>query len=138
AIKEAVNRNDKASAQSLKAEMEWKTSVYKVTHPLFAEQLASSDGREKRAAVLKDMRIVVDDPAAPQSPQLTGLRLAMHAFDRYSVRLGVLQNDHSVAGRNSVDNLKDGFSNYMTNLIQSHPEISAFWTSILKPESSLG
>ena len=62
----------------------------------------------------------------------------MHAFDRYSVRLGVLQNDHTAAGRIAVDNLKTMYESYMTQLVQSHPEISAFWVSILKPEASLG
>jgi len=138
AIDEAVNRNDKATADRLKTEMANKLDIFKITHPIFATQLASSDGREKRAGVISEMRTVVDDPAAPQSPQLEGTRLAMHAFDRYSVRLGVLQNDHTAAGRIAVDNLKTMYESYMTQLVQSHPEISAFWVSILKPEASLG
>lgn len=136
-IADAVNSGQRAEAQSLKNQMDYELEIFKAAHPTFADQLQSSDGRERRSKVIREMRDVVDDPRAPESPQLGGIRLAMHAFDRYSVRLGSLQNDHTVAGRKAVDNLKGLFQTYIDQLLVAHPEISSFWVSILKPEANL-
>lgn len=137
AIEQATEANDKAAADALRTQMDWKLAVYRVAHPLFAEELQSSDGRERRARVLSEMRTVVDDPQHPDAPHFDTLALAMHTFDDYTVRLSVLQNDRSISGRREVDHLKTQYQSFMESLVAVHPEITTFWTSVLRPESSL-
>jgi hypothetical protein len=136
-IDEATVNGDKARAKSLQAQMEYQLNIYRIAHPLFAEELQSSDGRIRRGKILAEMRTVVEDPAHPDVPQFNGLRVMMRTFDNYGVRLSVLGNDRSAAGKRETEFLKRQYEEFMKSYVEAHPELQAFWVSVLRPESSL-
>lgn len=114
----------------------WSAS-FKATHPVFAEELETGDGRTRRQKVLTDLRTIVRDPEAPQSPQLPLVRNLVESFDHYTAQLGVAREDDSAFGRQRVDWLKNRWQQYLDDQAVRHPEMGAFITGVLAPESSL-
>lgn len=141
AFNKEINRlqdaGDSGGADRIRSQMDTTLEIYRVGHPLFASEILNSDGRQRRAKVLDEMRIIVDDPQAPPAPHLEALRTAMHVFDAYKVRLAVLGNDHSTDGRHEIDFLKQQYQGFMESLVASNPAVGSFWSSVLKPESAL-
>ena len=137
AISLATQQNNKQLADDLKTRMEWEKSIFRAGHPLFAEELQSSDNRDRRKRVIDEMQYVIDDPALPDTPQARPIRMAMRAFNQYRTELAVLSEDRSNVGRAQVAALKERYAVYMNQLIEENPGIMSFWNSILKPESSL-
>lgn len=137
AVDEARGRNDRAKVTKLNRLWdEWSLS-YRAAHPLFAEELESSDARERRKRTLAEMRIVLGDPDAPQSPQLEGLRTMMQTYDLFLTRKGEFAEDTTARGRLKVEKLKGRFESFMDDLVVQYPELQSFWLGVLRPESAL-
>jgi hypothetical protein len=107
---------------------------YYATHPIFAEQLQSSDGRARRARILDEMRLAIIDPATPKSTALPKYSDMIRAWDSYQA------NITQFAGRSGrfVDNSKKVAKNnllaWMEQYVAQNPEVSSFWAGVLKPE----
>ena len=130
-------RQDKTGADRIRAEMDWKLSVYRTAHPVFTEELQSDDGRTRRAKVLNEMRNMINDPQHPDTPHFAALAQATKVFDSYKIRLATLQNDASASGRREVDHLKQQYEGFMNQYVLENPAIQTYWSSVLRPESSL-
>lgn len=137
-IDRLTQAGDKAGADTVRNQMDWESNIYRIGHPLFKAELLNSDGRVRRIKVLDEMRLIVDDPQAPAAPHLAALRTATKVFDGYTVRLSVLANDRSAAGRREIDFLKQQYLTFMEQLVAENPAVGPYWSSVLKPESSLG
>lgn len=136
-IADAETAQDVQGARTIRADMDRTLLIYRVAHPVFREELESSDGSQRRRRTLNEMQSIIKDPLAPQSPQTDALRSAMEAFNDYRVRLGVLADNRTNIGRREIENLKLQFSEYMGTLVKANPGIMSFWTSVLRPEASL-
>jgi hypothetical protein len=128
---------DTELARGLAAERDYKLQVYRMGHPLFAEELQSSDGRAQRTRTLNELRYIVDDPRHPQTDNFEEIKMAVELFDRYKTRLAVLGNDRSAQGVAEVEHLKEQYSSLMGQLVDATPTLMSLWVSVLRPESSL-
>ena len=113
------------------------STSYRAAFPIFDEQMSRSDGRQRRAAVIDEMRMVVNDPAAPPSPQLEGLREIMTEWDYYKIALATLREDGTARGRANVERAKATFESLMDGLLTRRPELRSFYLSVLRPEADL-
>ncbi len=117
----------------------WKTNsaAYRAAHPIFDEQMSRSDARQRRATIIQEMRTVVNDPDAPPSPQLEGLREIMTEWDYYKIALATLREDGSARGRARVEQAKSTFESLMDNLLTRRPDLRSFYLSVIRPEADL-
>ena len=130
-------QGDIALKQQLTAEREYQLGLYRIAHPLFAEQLGSSDARTRRTNVITEMRVMVNDPGAPTTAHSAALGRAMRAFDNYTAQLRSLNLSRSNAARAAIEDLKIRYRDYMDSLVRENPAIMSFWIGVLRPESSL-
>ena len=143
-IDKANQAGDTATARELTARRDYELQVYRMAHPIFTEELQSSDGRAQRTRTLNELRSIVDDPQAPgadgtgaTAKQFKAMRTALHLFDQYKTRLAVLGDDRSASGVAEVEHLKTQFTKYMGQLVDQSPELMSLWVSVLRPEASL-
>jgi hypothetical protein len=113
------------------------STAYRAAHPIFDEQMSSSDGRQRRAKVIDEMRTVVYDPQAPPSPQMEGLREIMTMWDQYKIALATLREDGSARGRAAVEQAKSTFERLMDDMLVRRPELRSFYLAIIRPEADL-
>ena len=136
-LNELKQSNNKNGVKILNEAWRLWANTFKLTHPLFAEQLVNGDARERRARTLGQMRILLKDPEVPQAEHFDNMKLLMDTFDQYSViksRLGV---DNSARNRNAIGDLKLNFSSWVTQFVTENPEVRAFWLTVLQPEAGL-
>ena len=141
AIALAGQNGDSDRVSALKDERDYQMLIYRAAHPIFSEELQSSDGRERRARIIEQMRIIVKDPEAPRSDmnaaQLDGMITMIDVFDDYKVRMATLSNDRSANGRAEIEFLKQQYADFMERYTATNPKLMPFWNSVLEPESSL-
>jgi hypothetical protein len=136
-LNELKQSNNKSGVKILDEAWRLWANTFKLTHPLFAEQLVNGDARERRARTLGQMRILLKDPEVPKAKHFDNMKLLMDTFDQYSViksRLGV---DNSARNRNAIGDLKLNFSSWVTQFVAENPEVRAFWLTVLQPEAGL-
>ena len=137
AISKAEMNNDPDRVRVLKQRWETWSGNYRATHPIFDQELSGGDGRQRRQAVIAEMRVAVADPQAPASPRLDDMRTIMNVYDAYRTRLMTLSDDRSARGRAKVEALKARYTRAMDMIVRERPKLASFWTSVLRPESSL-
>lgn len=111
--------------------------LYKLAHPVFAEELQNGDAKIRRGKTIVQMRTIVQDPEAPKPPHFEALKSVMESWDLYQANLAYARDDRTAKGRDRVDFLKGRWEDYMTQMVRKYPPLSSFWTSVLRPESSL-
>lgn len=111
-------------------------AIYKAQHPVFADQLESSDGRQRRQDTLQQLRVALDDPAAPQAWHTGALKQAINDFDAYRGALSELANDRTARAQALADQIRKGYSDYLGAYVLAHPELEPLYTSVLRPEAA--
>lgn len=129
----AAGRDDEAKALTDRWES-W-AMMYKQTHPIFRDQLDSSDGRIQRRQTLEQMRVIVQDPGAPQAEHFPALRELIGYWDAYSIRKAALSEDQTKRGRERLEQFKTQFEAALQGYVAEHPEVRSFWLSVLRPEA---
>lgn len=129
----AAGADDEAKALTDRWES-WSV-VYKQTHPIFRDQLDSSDGRIQRRNTLEEMRVIVHDPGAPQAEHFEPLRQLIGYWDAYTIRKAALSEDQSKRGRERLEVFKTQFGSALEGYVAEHPEVRSFWLSVLRPEA---
>jgi hypothetical protein len=127
----------KGKAATLKNAWDSWSAVFRAAHPVFNERLVSSDARTRRARTIDQMRLLINDPEVPQSPQFKGLRILMNSYDSYTVNKGSLGLNKSARGRATSEVLKQQFEQWTSNFLLEYPEINTFWMTVLRPETGL-
>ena len=137
ALAQAEIAGDEAQARSIREQWDLWATTWKASHPVFAEQLESGAGRQRRQTTISEMRRVVNDPSAPDSVNLVGLRNMMSSFDNYTTLQRVYSTDRSREGRVRLESMKVSFEQFMDDYVEGNSVLQAFWTSVLRPESNL-
>jgi hypothetical protein len=130
----------KASPEEIAAAKDaWDTysTVWKVTHPIFKEELESSEGRTRRARTIAEMQRVINDPAAPKPAHFQAMQETMQSYNNYKTQLTIMSQDRSAKGEAKVERLKRDYSAFMDEKSRTNSTVRAFWTSVLRPEASL-
>ena len=133
----AAGANNDEEVRRLSARWDTHSLTFRTTHPLFDEEMSSGEGRQRRADVMKEMRIAIADPSAPASPHLNDLRGAMRLFDQYKANLALMGIDRSAKQRAEIEKMKVRYSGAMENIVNERPGLQSFWISVLRPEASL-
>lgn len=136
-VAEAQKAGRDADAANIRREWEVWATLYKANHPIFAQKLEASNSRQERELVLDEMRRVVRDPDAPKSNQYETLSGMVQVFDYYKLQLSILGTDRSAKGKARTELLKSNFETAMRQMIVGNPVAAAFWSSVIRPESSL-
>jgi len=136
-IAKATESGNQAEARRLKAERDAQQLMYRSAHPVFAEELTSSDGKQRRERVVAEMRTIVQDPAMPDTPHKEAMQKAMRAFDSFQTQLAMLNTQRTAIARQRIDDLKTAYASYMNELTKANPGIMSFWVTILRPQASL-
>ena len=127
----------KGKAAILKNAWDSWSSVFRAAHPVFNERLVSSDARTRRARTIDQMRLLINDPEVPQSPQFKGLRIIINSYNSYMINKGSLGLNKSARGRATSEFLKQQFEQWTSNFLLEYPEINTFWMTVLRPETGL-
>jgi hypothetical protein len=108
-----------------------------MSHPVFNDELNSSEGRTRRATTITEMRRVINDPNVPRPAHFDYIDRLMRSYDNYKMRLAVLSEDRTTNGKARIEALKASYTTFMDNLANQHPTARSFWQGVLRPESSL-
>lgn len=111
----------------------WKDE-FLAAHPVFAQKLASPDAQIQRQQSLDQMRLALQDPRLPQSPQVDSIRELVGAFDDMQAAIRPLQGLTST--RSSVQRkfIKTTFATQAEKYATDHPEVKGFYDRIIRPE----
>lgn len=114
----------------------WRTSWLNA-HPIFAEELVSGDARQRRQRTIDQLRYAIDDPAAPDSPNLEAIDEMSRTFDQYRVALLRLNESRSADNVEKVRQIKALFDEWAAGWVLRHPELEQLWSAVYRPEASL-
>lgn len=106
-------------------------------HPVFHEQLQGGEARARRARVLQEMRLAVEDPGAPRAPHYLAMQDLIRAFDEYQRTVSTMSEDRSVEAQERIRRYRQRFSDRVQLWLLDHPEMQPFWLSVIKPEADL-
>lgn len=137
AIAEAEAADDTDRKKMLTETWAIQAETFKRQHPIFAEELVEGTARRRRLRTIDQMRTVVHDPEAPPSEQTKGLKLMIDSFDNFSTRRKVLADDRTAKGRDTLDQWKNAYSEYMEAYVVKHPEMATFWKTVIRPQAEL-
>lgn len=113
------------------------SDVHLARHPVFAEELQSSDGRLRRQRVLAEMRVAVADPEAPRAWHFDETRVAVQMFDAYQGAIAELRMDRTNAGQERLAQIKGAYDQTMAEFVVRYPHMESLWISVLRPEANL-
>ena len=103
---------------------------------MFRDQLDSSDGRIQRRRTLDQMRLIVNDPGAPQADHFPALKQLIGYWDRYLIRKSELSEDQTARGREQTERFKSQFETAINSFVGQNPAVRSFWLSVLRPEGN--
>ena len=115
---------------------QWST-VWKLTHPTFAEMLTASDARQRRNRVIEQMRVILKDPEAPKADHFDQLKVLMDTFDAFMISRSYLALDRTAAGQNKLIAAKATFSKWVSAFVLKYPMVQSFWDTVLSPEAGI-
>ena len=115
---------------------EWST-IWKLTHPVFAEGLVSSTARQRRTRILDQIRILLKDPAAPRASHFDALKVLMDTFDAFMIARGYLALDGTGAGQLKLNGAKLQFKNWAAKFTAANPEVLSFYQTVISPEAGV-
>jgi hypothetical protein len=110
---------------------------YLAAHPLFATELQTGSGSQRRQETIKEMRTAVNDPQAPQAWHTQSLKTLQDSWDTYNAMTIHYGADRKKSSQNQLEALKLEFDHWVNSYVLSHPEVEGYWDSVLKPESNL-
>jgi hypothetical protein len=111
----------------------WKRA-YLQQHPVFAEDLQSTDGRQRRARVIQEARLVLAAPEQiPDFPHaeefLTLLELLVNFDDQMQSVSGLQTGD----ARDFRERARAEFYNLTKQIVRRYPALETFWQSNIRP-----
>ena len=114
----------------------WKAE-FMTANPIFAEEIQSGDSRVRRARTIKQLRYAANDPAAPPSPHMDGIREIVEEWDKYQASLLTYKYDRSAGGQESKRRIKAAFEEWANNWKRDNPQLDRLWSSVYRPEANL-
>ncbi len=110
----------------------WKQQYFS-QHPVFAEEIQSPEGQQRRQRIMNEMLKTLDDPVAAATPQAEDMGTLLKTYLGTKDRLGQLprQDKASIQTRQAI---KDQFMAWAPNYVMDHPMINAFWQRVIQPE----
>lgn len=129
----AEAKGDPNLRQMMEAEYKGWKEQYFAQHPVFAEEIQSPEGKQRRQRILKEMRVALDDPDTPEVLHREAMSDLIATFDGVQQRLG----DYSRNTRSDLQMkqaIRDEWDAWSYTFVESHPQIRAFYNRVIKPE----
>ena len=126
-------------AQVRRLDQQWSefSRIFLAQHPIFAEELQGSEGRNRRKRTIDEMRMALRDPLAPQPWHADGLRDMFEIWEEYQLTLRRFANGRDQRTRDAIAQYKFLFENFMEEYTMENPHLAPVWVSLIRPESSL-
>jgi soluble cytochrome b562 len=124
----------------------WKAG-YLARRPIFANEIASAAGAQRRQQTIAEMRQLVyvnaqtGEATIPESQRpwhFKGLKDLQDGFDNFTATLGQINSSRSKVAQEAAKQLKLQFEDWAIGYIDRHPEVASYWTGVLAPEANLG
>lgn len=122
--------------QVLENEYNKQRELILASNPVFAEML-STNKSEQRQETMRQLRIAVNDPAAPDSPYLEPIRELVAAYDMFDITLKDLGDGRDRGTLQKKETVRLVFENWVATWLNANPELEALWQSVYEPESNL-
>lgn len=129
-------KGDYEALQLLENEYNKARELILATNPVFAEML-STNRSEQRQETMRQLRIAVNDPAAPDSPYLQPIRELVEAYDLFDITVKDLGDGRDRETLQKKETVRLVFENWVATWINANPELEALWQSVYEPESNL-
>jgi hypothetical protein len=114
----------------------WKQSYF-TQHPMFAEMLRDPTKQMRRTQILDEMRLIVADPKAPDSPALESIRGLMKSWDQFQMEYRALKNDRRGAVVDYRKELKASFARWAYAFVDENPSAKALFQRVMLRELDL-
>lgn len=135
-IEQARMMEDDEMVSQLTQEKQYFSLAYRNSHPIFADKLLSSEGRQERTQILREAYLLVDHPSVQDAPRIGQMRELLGRYRDYDDALTGLNR---ARGRNVVqykDELTMEFRGWLGLYLMDHPELRYFYDRVLRPELS--
>lgn len=126
-----------AQAQALDLVWDQWATTWKLTHPIFAEQLVSSDARQRRQRIIDQMRYLIKDPNAPRASHFESLVTLQQTFDNFMIARGQLALDKTANGEARLRIAKQMFADWVLKFVTENPMVGPYWQTVLSPEAGV-
>lgn len=136
-IEAARAMGDTTRAQMIQEQWSQWADIFIAQHPIFGDELVSTDGQERRRKVLEELRVAVGDPEAPQAWHFGEVRAAVQMFDAYRGAIAAIRLDRSAEGQARREYIKAGYEEAMARFVVQYPHVESLWLTILRPEADL-
>ena len=121
----------------LDADWEMQSASYLRTHPIFARMLANRDGQQQRLETIDQMRVALNDPAAPTSPWTPAIRELFDKWNEFQLVQSELALDRSNRSEEVRAYNRTSMQNWVDEWLIRNPQLESLWVAIFKPETDL-
>lgn len=128
-----LGNNTKAKQRASAKFSAWKKD-YLAQHPVFAEELASGQAHERRTRIVNEMRDLLEEPAAKDSPNAAPLRELMRQYDLYQEAYDVLKQDQTTRGKARAKAAKNKFDNWSRSFVADNQAVEHFYLRVIRPD----
>ena len=136
-INELNANGDFSLAKQYSADWDRQSVIYKGSHPIFTQYLETGDARQRRDAILGELRYAFDDPQFPKAAHFDGMKEMLTVFDEFVMqkrRLGLSGSGMSKVMRTE---LEQSFIAWAENHIKLNPGVETFYNTVIQPEAGL-
>jgi hypothetical protein len=130
----AAKGNTQLRQQMTAQYQDWKQTYFK-QNPVFAEEINSPEGEQRRTRIIGEMQQALDDPVAQQSPQAVPMGTMLQTYLGAKQRLALYPRSDN-ASTQMKQAIKDQFTAWAANYSMDHPQVNAFFTRVIEPETS--
>jgi hypothetical protein len=117
----------------------WRTwrDDYFAVHRIFAEDLQSRAGHNRRMAVLDQIGAALEDPDRPPVAHAEDLGELLAGWRYFEHQLSQLADQRTARANTARRDLRVSFHEWATAFAKRHPTVAAFYQRILEPEIDL-
>lgn len=121
-----------ARAQLNRNWTKWRSGYMKM-HPLFADELNSSNSSVRREQTLTELTQALDSKHLPSGAQTESIRDLMDTYSAWKTKDVALGNTRGYGATQQRTARKQALSKWGTKYADSHPEAKAVWARLIAP-----
>jgi hypothetical protein len=125
---------DSLRKAQIRAAFDQAKTEFLAQNPTLANEIGSSTAKARREQTITELDQALNDPRLPAGPQTEQVRTMMDAFTQYQLQYQVLMSHTGSGSAAAKTRAKESFETAMQNYATAHPEVSALWSNLLRPE----
>jgi ElaB/YqjD/DUF883 family membrane-anchored ribosome-binding protein len=138
AIEYEINQLPDGDPQRDELERQWREDSLAIRYqfPIFASQLEAGSSSD-REGIYGELRMALDDPNAPLTPQTEAMRQMADGFDQYQEAIATLTGNSSGVAQDTRDIYRQQFLAWAQEMLLVNPALHTMWYSLIQPLSGL-